>query len=250
MSAAIRVHGLTHRFAGREVLRDVNLEVQHGEIVAIMGSSGGGKTTLLRCLSGLLQPSEGTIEVGGVDVVREPERARAQIGLVFQSAALFDYLTVEENVLFGVRRQGRKNPRELKSLLQETLSAVGLSGSEGLLPSELSGGMRKRVGLARALAMSPGVLFYDEPTSGLDPVTAYAIDQLIVETRNRMKVTSLVVSHDVNSVFRVADQIAFLQGGRLSFFGSVEDFRASRAEGIAEILAAARSENLGPPQVS
>lgn len=250
MSAAIRVEGLTHRFEGREVLHDVHLEVQPGQIVAIMGSSGGGKTTLLRCLSGLLRPSEGTIEVGGVDVVREPERARTQIGLVFQSAALFDYLTVEENVLFGVRRQGRKGAKELRELLAKTLTAVGLAGSEGLLPSELSGGMRKRVGLARALAMSPEVLFYDEPTSGLDPVTAYAIDQLIVETRRSMGVTSLVVSHDVNSVFRVADQIAFLEGGRMSFFGAVDDFRASSADGIAEIISAARSEKLVPPQVS
>lgn len=250
MSAAIRVESLTHRFEGREVLHDISFEVKPGQIVAIMGSSGGGKTTLLRCLAGLLRPTSGKIEVGGVDVVLEPERARTQIGLVFQSAALFDYLNVEDNVLFGVRRKGRTRALALRDTLGKTLAAVGLTGSEKLMPSELSGGMRKRVGLARALALSPEVLFYDEPTSGLDPVTAYAIDQLIVETRERMGVTSLVVSHDVNSVFRVADQIAFLQTGRLSFFGSVGEFRASRDEGISEIISTARAEQLGPPQVS
>jgi phospholipid/cholesterol/gamma-HCH transport system ATP-binding protein len=244
MSAPIEVEGLCHSFGGQEVLRDIAFTVAPGQILAVMGGSGGGKTTLLRCISGLIPPSKGVIRVGGVDVVREPDRARERIALVFQHAALFDYLNVGDNVLFGVRRRKRHSPAELRSLLARSLEAVGLAGSEKLMPSELSGGMRKRIGLARALAMSPAVLLYDEPTSGLDPVTAYSIDQLIVRTRDLSGVTSIVVSHDVTSVFRVADQIAFLDKGRLTFYGTAEEFRAAAQDAISEVLTKARSESI------
>ena len=240
----LTVKDLSHSFGDKQVLKDINLHVDKGEILAIMGSSGGGKTTLLKCISGLLKPTVGEIEVDGVDVVKSPEEARRHMGLVFQYAALFDYLDVSENVLFGVRRMRHLKKQEAQQLVADKLEEVGLTGSENLMPSELSGGMRKRVGLARALAMEPTVLLYDEPTSGLDPVTAYSIDQLIVETRDRRRATSVVVSHDVTSVFRVADRIAFLHLGDLLFDGTPEQFREAQEGPIGELVDKARTESL------
>jgi phospholipid/cholesterol/gamma-HCH transport system ATP-binding protein len=238
----IEVKGVSHRFGERTILRNVSLSVAPREIVVIMGSSGGGKTTLLKCICGLLKPSEGEITVDGVSVVKTPEKAREKMGLVFQYAALFDYLTVEENIMFGAERRKRIGAAEKRRLTAELLDQVHLKGVEKLLPSELSGGMRKRVGLARALAVEPKVILYDEPTSGLDPVTAYAIDELIVETRDQRKATSLVVSHDVSSVLRVADRIAFLHLGELVFLGSPAEFREASHGPIRELVEKARAE--------
>ncbi|MBA4292488.1 ABC transporter ATP-binding protein [bacterium] len=240
----VSVSGLSHRFDTKWVLRDIEFEVAAGEIAVIMGSSGGGKTTLLKCISGLLRPTEGEILVDGVSVVRDPDHALAKLGLVFQYAALFDSLTVEDNVLFGLRRARKVAQSEEKEILGRLLEQVGLEDVESKLPSELSGGMRKRVGLARALCMEPQVLLYDEPTSGLDPVTAYSIDRLIVETRDRLGLTSLVVSHDVSSIFRVADRIIFLHQGEILFNGSPVDFRAVQDGPIGELIGKARSESL------
>lgn len=241
----LRVRELTHRFGDKTVLTDLNFDVESGQIAVIMGSSGGGKTTLLKCITGLLTPTEGTIEVDGVNVVKNPEIARGKMGLVFQYAALFDSLNVRDNVLFGYRRQHpRRNALEEEQKLTDLLGDVGLSGVEAMMPSELSGGMRKRVGLARALIMEPQLLLYDEPTSGLDPVTAYSIDELIVETRNRLGLTSVVVSHDVTSIFRVADQILFLHQGELLFNGSPEEFRNVQSGPIGELIGKARAEEL------
>jgi len=231
-------------FDGNAVLRDISFEVEPGEILCIMGSSGGGKTTLLRCISGLIRPTEGSISVDGIDVVRDPNLARTKLGLVFQYAALFDYLSVFDNVAFGARRQSRRSRRDLEQLVKEYLEEVGLADKENLMPAELSGGMKKRVGLARALAMNPEIILYDEPTSGLDPVTAYAIDQLIVETRNRRQVASVVVSHDVSSVYRVADRIAFLDKGDLRFLGTPDAFRADPDPAIRELVELSRTESL------
>jgi phospholipid/cholesterol/gamma-HCH transport system ATP-binding protein len=238
----LTVEGLTHRFGDKTVLEDINLDVGKGEILAIMGSSGGGKTTLLKCVSGLLMPTAGSIVVDGVDVVANPDEARKRMGLVFQYAALFDYLNVADNVLFGVRRA--KHVGDKREFVKQRLADVGLEGVEDLMPSELSGGMRKRVGLARALALEPKVLLFDEPTSGLDPVTAYSIDQLIVATRDRLGMTCVVVSHDVNSVFRVADQIAFLEGGKLTFKGAPEEFEKENTGAIGELVAKSRADSL------
>lgn len=239
------VRNLSHRFGKKEVLKQISLRLDAGQILAIMGSSGGGKTTLLKCIAGLLTPTEGDVLIQDVSVVREPEKARRSLGLVFQYAALFDFLNVEQNILFGVERHTKLNAREKKALLAELLEAVSLAPEDATkMPSELSGGMRKRVGLARALALKPALLIYDEPTSGLDPVTAYSVDQLIVGTRDRLGVTSLVVSHDVSSVFRVADQIAFLHQGELLFVGSPGEFRDSRAPEIVDLVEKARAEAL------
>lgn len=237
----VSVRNLSRRFGSKLVLDDISLEIPKGEIFAIMGSSGGGKTTLLRCISGLIQPSSGSVLVDSIDVARRPEQARRKMGMVFQSAALFDYLNVEDNVLFGVRRWHKVSSKEQRSMVKEALHAVGLEGAENLMPAELSGGMRKRVGIARALALKPEVMLYDEPTTGLDPITAYAIDSLIAEVKERYGVTSLIVSHDVSSVYRVSNRIGFLDKGKLIFTGDPGAFGESELESIKELVEKARA---------
>ncbi len=239
----ISVRGLTKRFGERSVLRDVSIEVPKGHIVAIMGSSGGGKTTLLKCIAGLIPFEVGTVEVDGVDVQRTTDEARRHLGLVFQSSALFDYLNVMDNVLFGYRRRHpRASLKDQRAVAEAILEQVGLSGTGHLMPSELSGGMRKRVGVARALILEPAVMLYDEPTTGLDPVTTYALDSLIVDVRDRTGATSLIVSHDLTSVFRVANRIAFLHAGELVFDGPPAGFREAEHPAIAELVGKARAE--------
>jgi phospholipid/cholesterol/gamma-HCH transport system ATP-binding protein len=246
----VKVQGLHLSYEGREVLRGIDLDVREGEILAIMGSSGGGKTTLLKCIAALLQPTKGDVLVDGLSVIRQPDEVHAKVGLVFQYAALFDFLNVADNVLFGVRRHKRLGKRAEVELLECLLEVVGLQGSARMMPSELSGGMRKRIGLARALALEPKVLLYDEPTSGLDPVTAYSIDGLIAHTRDRTRATSIVVSHDVTSVFRVADRIAFLHMGELMFLGTAEEFRQNQSPVLTELVERSRAESLHLDQES
>ena len=224
----VTVKDLDKVYDDRVILKSVNLDVKQGEIVAIMGSSGGGKTTLLRCISGLTPITKGEVLVDGIDVTKDPEEARRHMGMVFQSAALFDYMNVEENVLFGIKRQLKLKNADQKELVQESLERVGLQDEGKKMPAELSGGMKKRVGIARALAIRPRVLLYDEPTTGLDPITTYTIDSLIANLRKELNVTSIVVSHDVSSVFRVADRIAFLHAGDLIFEGTPEAFSKTK----------------------
>jgi phospholipid/cholesterol/gamma-HCH transport system ATP-binding protein len=237
---------LNKSFGKNLVLSDINLEVSTGEICAIMGSSGGGKTTLLRCISGLIPIDSGKIAVDGIDSQADPEEARHHMGMVFQSAALFDSLDVEDNVLFGVRRHLKLKRSEEKDVVRQALTRVGLEGSEKKMPAELSGGMRKRVGLARAVALKPKVMLYDEPTTGLDPITTYTIDELMVGIARELDMTSLVVSHDVNSVFRISQRVAFLHAGRLIFEGTPELFRESKEEAIQEILRKSQATSLLP----
>ena len=239
----VNVRKLDKKYGDKMVLRSINLDVNQGEIVAIMGSSGGGKTTLLRCISGLTPITSGEVKVDGVDVTLQAEEARRHMGMVFQSAALFDYMNVEENVLFGIKRQLRLPHKEQKARAIESLARVGLENEGKKMPAELSGGMRKRVGIARALAIKPGVLLYDEPTTGLDPITTYTIDSLIVNLRKELNVTSVVVSHDVSSVFRVADRIAFLHAGELIFDGSPEAFSRTKDESIQELVRKSTATN-------
>ena len=242
----VTVRSLFKSFEAREVLKNINLEVAQSEVVAIMGSSGGGKTTLLRCISGLIDPSKGEILVDGIDVQKQPEEARRHMGMVFQSAALFDYLSVEENVLFGIKRQLRLKPAEQMKVAESSLERVGLVDDRYKMPAELSGGMRKRVGIARAIALNPRVMLYDEPTTGLDPITAYTIDQLVIELRKDLNVTTVVVSHDLNSVFRVADRVAFLHGGELIFTGTPAQFAACQEESIQELITKSQTSVLEP----
>ncbi|MBS1705065.1 MAG: ATP-binding cassette domain-containing protein [Armatimonadetes bacterium] len=237
------VQNVSHWFGDRQVLDQISFAIETKEILVIMGASGGGKTTLLRCINGLIVPTEGDILVDDVSVRKNADSVRQKMGFVFQYAALFDYLNVEENVAFGLRRKPGIKRNSIPETVATMLKLVGLEGAEKLMPSELSGGMRKRVGLARALAMEPSYVLYDEPTSGLDPVTAYSIDRLIVETRDEVGVTSIVVSHDLSSVLRVADKIAFLDGGKLAFFGTPAEFRKERRESIDELVEKARAES-------
>lgn len=238
------VQDLVQAFGPKTVLDGITLTVGEGEILAVMGSSGGGKTTLLRCISGLIKPTAGTVTVDGIPVAKRPDDARRVMGMVFQSAALFDYLNVEDNILFGVKRHSHLKPKEQLALVADSLKLVGLSGSEKLEPAELSGGMRKRVGIARALALKPKIMLYDEPTTGLDPITAYTVDALIADVRDQFKMTSIVVSHDVSSVYRVADRIAFLDQGRLIFVGKPEEFDRTREGAIRELLEKSRATHL------
>ncbi len=238
----VEIKNLSHRFGPRLILDNINLNVPVGRIATIMGSSGGGKTTLLKCVSRLLTPTEGEITVDGVNAIEEPDVARRKMGMVFQSAALFDSMSVSENVLFGVRRHKTEKEKSEKDLVAEVLEDVGLTPDAGkLLPSELSGGMRKRVGIARAIALRPKVMLYDEPTTGLDPVTTYVIDELMVRLARTQGITTLIVSHDVSSVLRVSDQIAFLTGGKLVFDGTPAEFETSTHPEIQEIIQKSRA---------
>ena len=240
----IEIKDLSHSFGPNQVLKNVSLFVGEGEILAVMGSSGGGKTTLLRCISGLIKPTSGNVVVDGIDVQAEPEEARKKMGMVFQSAALFDYLTVEQNVLFGVRRHLKLSTKDEQHLLADTLSRVSLTGNEHLLPAELSGGMKKRVGMARAIALNPKVLLYDEPTTGLDPITTYQIDELVASLRKSLGATSMLVSHDLISVQRTADRVAFLDKGEIAFVGTPSEFLKSDHPAIKEVVEKSQARTL------
>lgn len=241
----ISVEGLHQSFSGHEVLKGIDLQVADREILAVMGSSGGGKTTLLRGIAGLAKITAGKVTVNGIDVQAEPDKARRTMGMVFQSAALFDSMTVMENVLFGIERNLSMPVRERKGHAEKALNDVGLQPEDAAkYPSELSGGMRKRVGLARALALEPKIVLYDEPTTGLDPITTYAIDKLVASLRDELGVTSLFVSHDLASVVRVADRVAFLHEGHLAFVGTPDNFVKDEHPAIAELVKASRSTTL------
>ena len=232
---------------GREILSGISFSLYPGEILCVMGLSGGGKSTLLRCIAGLIKPSAGEIWIDDVEITRLTEEAllpvRARMGVVFQYAALFDSMTVFENIAFGiVRGPKRAENRTLKRIalirmVRERLQQVGLPGIERRMPSELSGGMRRRVGLARALATDPEIVLYDEPTSGLDPVTGASIDNLIVQTRDQRKVTSIVVSHDMESIYHIADTILMIYDGRVAIYGTPDEVRASTNPVVQQFVA-------------
>jgi phospholipid/cholesterol/gamma-HCH transport system ATP-binding protein len=226
------------------------MDVPDGKTMCVMGLSGTGKTSLLKCVAGLVVPSAGEIWIGGRQIVGLGENAlnevRRKMGFVFQYAALFDSMSVFENVAFGPLRQGTRRGSELNALVDEKLGLVGMAGAQNLMPAELSGGMQKRVGLARALALNPTVLLYDEPTSGLDPVTATVIDELIVGMRDRLGVTSLVVSHAVSSIFRIADIVTMLHEGAVIASGTPDEIRASTDPRVVQFV---EGRSKGPIEV-
>jgi phospholipid/cholesterol/gamma-HCH transport system ATP-binding protein len=220
----IIVEKLTKRFGDYQALSDINMRVQKSHVAVIIGGSGAGKTTLLKILIGLDRPTSGHIYVDGQDMAglgeRELNKMRQKFGMVFQYSALLDSMNVLENVAFPLREHTKLRDKEIRDRVSEKLKILGLEGTETRYPSQLSGGMRKRVGLARALMLEPAILMYDEPTSGLDPITARMVDELIIETRDRFGVTSIVISHDMAGALRIADQIYLLSKGRIAVSGS------------------------------
>lgn len=216
-------------FGEKEVLRGFSLDVNEGETVVVIGYSGTGKSVAIKHIVGLLEPDAGTVFVDGQEVPTLPRRdlyaLRANIGYVFQFAALFDSLSIGDNVAMGLRKLGTMNTGEIADRVAEVLALVDLPGVEDKFPAELSGGMRKRVGIARAIAMRPKYLLYDEPTTGLDPVTSAVIDELMVRMRDRLGVTSIVITHDMRSAYRVGTRIAMLYEGRVRQVGTVDEIR-------------------------
>jgi phospholipid/cholesterol/gamma-HCH transport system ATP-binding protein len=239
--AVVVVRDVWKRLGTTQALAGVSLEVQRGQVQVIMGPSGCGKSVLLKHLVGLLRPDRGTIHVFGQPVHALSEDAldalRMRVGVVFQSAALFDSMTVAENVAFPLRRHRRLPGPALRARVDELLALVGLTGAEALLPAQLSGGMRKRVGIARALALAPDLLLYDEPTGGLDPITARTVDELILRLRAELGTTAVVVTHDLASAFRLADGLAVMDAGRLVAVGTPAAIRASTHPLVHRFLA-------------
>jgi phospholipid/cholesterol/gamma-HCH transport system ATP-binding protein len=218
-------------FGAQKVLDGLNLRIEDGKTTVIIGKSGGGKSVLLKHIIGLLKPDSGQILVNGIDITtlsdRELNEVRKNFGMLFQEAALFDSMNVGENVAFPLREHTKKKEKEIREIVDERLRAVGLPGVENKMPSELSGGMRKRVGLARALAMHPQIILYDEPTTGLDPIMTEAINDLIINTQKNFNVTCVVISHDIESIFEIGHNIAMLYDGKIVEYGTPEVIRQS-----------------------
>lgn len=229
--AMIQLRNVKVAFGSKVVLRELNLDVHRGETLAVIGPSGSGKSTVIKLLTGLLLPTAGSIEIEGQETglysETEWDVLRRRMGVVFQYSALFDFLNVGENVAFGLRRHFHLGEDEIRERVSELLDMVGLPGTQQMLPSELSGGMKKRVGLARALAMQPEMVLYDEPTSGLDPVMTMTISRLIRKTQQALGVTSLLVTHDMESAYYAADRIAMLYNGRIVQVGTVAEIKNS-----------------------
>jgi phospholipid/cholesterol/gamma-HCH transport system ATP-binding protein len=236
----IELKGLTYLVDGTAILDSVDLTVDRREIVAIMGRSGTGKTTLLRLIIGLIKPAAGAIHINGTDITGLDEsaldRVRLKMGMVFQGGALFDSMTVAENVGFSLVEHRLLPPDEVGDRVHQLLGIVDMAGTGRLLPAQLSGGMRKRVGIARALAQQPEIVLYDEPTAGLDPISAAAIDRLVVRLRDQVGVASVVVSHDVRSLRRVADRAALLHHGRFLGAGPLDELDRSPDPAIRQFL--------------
>ena len=223
----IEVRQLHRSFGTKPILEDVSFRIERGESVAIIGRSGGGKSVLLKHLIGLLTPDRGEVLIAGENIVgmteRELLRVRRRFGMVFQGAALFDSMTVAENVAFPLRREHELTPAQIAARVSEALALVDLPGTETKKPSALSGGMRKRVGLARAIVYRPEILLYDEPTTGLDPIVSDSIDKLIIRVRDTLKVTTVVVTHDMRSARRVGTHILMLHNRRIYVSGSPDE---------------------------
>jgi phospholipid/cholesterol/gamma-HCH transport system ATP-binding protein len=239
----IRCDGVQKAFRGKAVLRGVTLDVRQGETLVLLGGSGSGKSVLLKHLNGLLRADAGTVEVDGtrLDTLDEDGLVpiRRRVSMLFQQGALFDSLTVGDNVAFPLREHRMLDEHDVPARVAEALAMVGLEQAERLMPSELSGGMRKRAALARALALEPKAVLYDEPTTGLDPVVGAKINHLIRDLQQRLGLTSVVVTHDLGSAFYVADRIAFLYEGRIRFAGTPDEARASTDAPLHEFLTAA-----------
>ena len=236
----IECRNLFKSFGEKAVLQGVNLTVKRGETMVILGGSGSGKTVLLKHMNGLIGPQTGQVFLDSLEISRMEEdeltEVRKRVAMVFQSCALFDSLTVGENIAYPLNEHAALSPAEIRDRVREALSLVGLEGSEDLYPAEMSGGMKKRAALARALVLKPEALLYDEPTTGLDPVMTHRINRLISELQKKLSVTSVVVTHDLQSAFAVADRLAFLQKGQIRLVGTREEFHASKDLALHEFL--------------
>jgi phospholipid/cholesterol/gamma-HCH transport system ATP-binding protein len=236
----IEVIDLYKTFGGKKVLQGMNLTIDRGETVVVIGQSGSGKSVLIKHMIGLLQPDSGEIRIDGIDICclmeEEFHKLRRRFGMLFQAAALFDSLTVGQNVGFGLERYSDMSPDERGKVITESLAKVGLRGVEDLMPYELSGGMKKRVGLARAIAYKPEIILYDEPSTGIDPIRADAINDLIIQMKEDLGVTSVVITHDMVSAYKIADKIAMLYEGRIIEEGTPSEIENSKNEIVQQFI--------------
>jgi len=237
----IEIKNLYKSYNGLQVLQGVDLGIKRGETITILGGSGTGKSVLLKLISGLEKPDQGTIRIDARDIVSLKEDQlvpiRRKIGMLFQGSALFDSLSAGENVAYPIREHFRLPEGEIQRIVREKLRMVGLEGIEEKMPAELSGGMKKRVGLARAIAIDPEIILYDEPTTGLDPANTQRINQLIVELQKVLNVTSIVVTHDLDSAYAVTDRLALLYRGRIAMKGTKKEFEASHIQEVRDFIA-------------
>jgi len=236
----IEIKNLTKTFNGKVVLNRINLTIDKGKTTVIIGGSGQGKSVILKHIIGLMKPDSGEILIDGVDITKlndnELNKMRKKFGFLFQFAALFDSMSVGENVGFGLRENTKLNLSEINRIVKEKLLDVGLKDVEDKMPSELSGGMKRRVGLARALAMNPEIIIYDEPTTGLDPILSDAINNLIKDTQERLAVTSIVASHDIPGMFKIAHKVALVHNGDIKFYGTPSELRDSKDPYVLQFL--------------
>lgn len=237
----IRITGLKKSFGEQKTLQGVDLTIHHGETLVLIGPSGEGKSVLLKHIIGLLHPDAGRVELDGVDLCSLNERQlvkfRRRMGYLFQNAALFDSLTVAQNVAFPLKESGVTNQDDIDQQVHEALELVELAEHKDKMPINLSGGMRKRVGIARAIICRPECVLYDEPTAGLDPIVTDVIDQMIIRLQKRFRVTSIVITHDMGSVFKIADRVAMLKNGVVSFLGTRDELRTSTNPDIQNFIA-------------
>lgn len=238
----VEFKNVTKAYGSKQVLRGVDLKVYRGEVLVILGGSGSGKSVTLRHMLGLEAPDSGRVFVEEEDITDHPEeelyRVRKKFGMLFQSGALFDSMTVFENVAFPLREHADMSEEEIARAVKEKLELVSLPNAEQLMPVDLSGGMRKRVGLARSIVLDPKMILYDEPTTGLDPITSQKINELIIDLQSKLNVTSVVVTHDIQSAFSVGDRIAFLNKGIFEWVGTMEEARDSDHPVLREFLKA------------
>ena len=246
----IDIKGVKKKFAEKQIHKGVDLNIKKGETIVIIGGSGCGKSVLLKSICGLITPDEGSIKIDGTEIVGLVEKKminiRKKFGVLFQGAALFDSLNVYENVGFALKRLTKLSKEEIENIAEDKLRQVGLKGIGRMKPAELSGGMKKRVGLARAIAMNPEIILYDEPTTGLDPIMADVINDLIIRMAESLDITSIVVTHDMVSAYKVADRIAMLHDGKIIAVGTPDEIKNSDNPYVEQFV---KGKSVGPIKV-